>query len=402
MSQRQTITVGNFKVEIYSWQHPKGHSYWRWDHVDPVSGRRRQFTAATPERIVDRIRKTLAGSIEPEALPPSVRARLTHILAADPMLTGYMDFLDWKAMQGRSVTLCGAIDEFLTLKEQNRGLSERNVRSLRGDLGNLKAAFGEETKLAGITIGQMEGWMCQHADKSAKRRRNLRAAAVTLFRWARKRKYLPHEITAAEMLEAPRTVRQIPETFTPEEMKLMLDACPRDYAPWLILSAFHGLRYSELFPPYGSEKSPLMWSDIDLTRGLITVRPETSKLNERRLIPIQPGAAKWFPEGVSGRITPARPPNKWIKNAGSINSMLGELVGGWRPNALRNSFISYRAALVGLAQTALEAGNSESEARRSYHDAKSRADGEAWFAILGDGEHPRTRAKLAKKSPATR
>ncbi len=224
--------------------------------------------------------------------------------------------------------------------------------------------------------------MRQHSAKSAKRRKNLRGAAVNLFRWARKRKYLPHELTAAEMLESPRTMRKIPETYTSDEIRLIMAACPLEYAPWIVLAGFHGLRYSELFPPYGSEKSPLMWSDIDFRRGLITVRPETSKLNERRLIPIQEGAAQWFSQNSSGRVTPVRPPNKVIKGEGSVNSILGDLVGGWRQNALRNSFISYRAALVGLAQTALEAGNSENEARRSYHDAKSREDAENWFAVL--------------------
>ena len=161
----------------------------------------------------------------------------------------------------------------------------------------------------------------------------------------------------------------------------MLDACPAEYLPWLVLSAFHGLRYSELFPPYGSGKSPLDWSDVDLDRGLIIVRPETAKTNERRVIPLHQNAAAWLDAG-KGRVCPKRPPNKVLKDSGSVTGALGALVGGWKPNGLRNSFISYRAPLVGLAQTAMEAGNSEAEARRSYNDAKSKADGAAWFALL--------------------
>jgi len=385
VNSRQTIKVGNFKVEIYQWTNSGGHLYWRWDHVDSVSGQRRQIAAATPERLVGKIRKILDGATKPEDLPPTVRARLTLILARDPMLSSFAEFVSWKDSQDKSgsVTLWNSIDEFLALKEANRGLSERNIRSLRGDLGNLKDGFSEPTKLGAITVAQMEEWMGQHAGKSAKRRKNLRGAAVNLFRWARKRKYLPMEITAAEMLECPRTARQIPETFTSEEMGRLLAACPREYVPWLVLSGFHGLRYSELFPPYGSAKSPLMWSDIDRRRMLITVRPETAKLGERRLIPLHQHACRWFPEGAVGRVVPDRPTNKVLKHDGSINSTLGSLVGGWRPNALRNSFISYRAAQVGLAQTALEAGNSENEARRSYHDAKSREDAEEWFCLLG-------------------
>jgi predicted RNA-binding protein with PUA-like domain len=60
---------------------------------------------------------------------------------------------------------------------------------------------------------------------------------------------------------------------------------------------------------------------------------------------------------------------------------LGKLVGGWKRNALRHSFISYRAAVVGIAKAAAEAGNSESESRKSYQDAKSLDEGVRWFAV---------------------
>jgi len=59
---------------------------------------------------------------------------------------------------------------------------------------------------------------------------------------------------------------------------------------------------------------------------------------------------------------------------------LGTLIGGWQQNALRHSFISNRAALVGLGKAAMEAGNSESEAKRSYNDAKTEKDAKEYFA----------------------
>lgn len=40
--------------------------------------------------------------------------------------------------------------------------------------------------------------------------------------------------------------------------------------------------------------------------------------------------------------------------------------------------------LAGVAQTAMEAGNSESEARKSYNDAKSEAEAEEWFSLKPD------------------
>ena len=58
------------------------------------------------------------------------------------------------------------------------------------------------------------------------------------------------------------------------------------------------------------------------------------------------------------------------------------MVGGWRSNALRDSYISYRAAKVGLGKTSMEAGNSEAEAKASYNDAKSEAEADEWFGLF--------------------
>lgn len=382
---RETIRIGHVQAEIYPWTHPSGREYWRWDYRDAESGKRRQLTASTPPRLQAKVAAKLRemSGDSAENLSPTMRLRLSRILAVDPTLSLVNEFLDWKATRYPDVTLGQVVTEFLDVKNANRGLSERNIRSLRGDLGSLLEHFPERQNMARITVHDLEKWLSAYSDKSAKRRLNLRASAVTLFRWARRRQYLPDELTAAETLERPKVVRKIPPTYTPEEIRAMLEACPPDYLPWLVFSAFHGLRYSELFPPHGSEKRPLMWEDVDWKRRMITVHPETAKMDERRVIPLQPGAAAWMPpERSTGRVTPTRHPNKAPKRGESVTAALGALVGGWKPNGLRNSFISYRGAQVGLGRTSLEAGNSESEARRSYNDAKSKTEAKEWFAVL--------------------
>ncbi|MCW1921285.1 hypothetical protein OKA05_01900 [Luteolibacter arcticus] len=382
MPVRQSLKVGRITVEIYPWQHPTGRDYWRWDFTDPDTSKRRQLTASTPEKLKEKIAKQLHGGEVVDVLAPVVKARLARILKADPTLRLLEEFMEWKTRQHPDVTLHAVVAEFLAIKEANRGASERNIRSLRGDLGSLKAHFHEAKGIGAVTVKDLEEWLAKSAHLSAKRRRNLRGAAVTLFRWARKRDYLPDKTTAAEKLERPKVVRKVPPTYTVGEMRKLLDACPPEYRSWLVLSGFHGLRYSELFPPYGSEKSPLAGEDINLDRGLIIVRAETAKMDERRVIKLHDNAAAWLSPLPSGRLTPTRPPNKKLKHEDALTTRLGELVGGWKPNGLRNSFISFRAALVGLAQTSMEAGNSEAEARKSYNDAKSREEAEEWFALL--------------------
>lgn len=381
---RRSIQVGAVRVEIYPWRHPSGRDYWRWDYE--AGGKRKQLTGATVEKLRDAIERKLReiGGLTPlpRDLPPSVRSRFQRILDVDPELRLVEEFLEWKRSRHPDVSLHGVVAEFLAAKEQARGRSTRNLSSLRSDLADLCRHVADKP-LHAVSVADLEAWLMAHGDKSAKRRLNLRGAAVTLFRWCRRRRYLPNELSAAEVLERPKVARKIPPTYTPDEMRLMLDACPRDYLPWLLLSAFCGLRYEEIDPPRKSDKDGFRFEDIDRARGVLVVRPETAKLGERRVVHLPAGLLERMPQG-SGPVMPPRPVHKRV-DGGSVTERLGGLVGGWRPNGLRNSFISYRAAVAGLAQAAMEAGNSESEARRSYNDAKSREEGEAWFRLLRTG-----------------
>lgn len=385
-TEKHKVSFGAVTLHVVPWRHRSGSTHFRFSYHDPKIGRRRSVTraqlGAAKAEALSTAKKLAKGRIDLADLPESTMRNLRRMLEVDPTLSGVDAFLSWKQSQHPDVTLADTIHEFLEAKKANRGRSTRNVSSLTSDLGNLKAHFPPTTKLANINVAALDEWMQEHASKSPKRRRNLRASAVTLFRWARRREYLPDKLTPAEMLERPAVPRQIPPTYEPAQIIAMLDACPEEYLPWLVLSGFHGIRYEELQPPPKSDKSPLAFEDIKRERGLIIVRPETSKLNERRVIPLQPGALDWLPAG-KGRITPVRPVHKVVKaQGGSVTGILGKLVGGWKPNALRNSFISYRAAQVGLAKTAMEAGNSEKEARRSYNDAKSEEEAKEWFAAL--------------------
>jgi len=60
-----------------------------------------------------------------------------------------------------------------------------------------------------------------------------------------------------------------------------------------------------------------------------------------------------------------------------------KIPGGWRQNALRHSFISYRVALTGdVARTALEAGNSPKMIFRHYREVVEEDAAKTWFSIM--------------------
>jgi integrase len=236
-------------------------------------------------------------------------------------------------------------------------------------------------------------------------RKNRIAAWRSFFTWCRSRGYLPDGDTVADKLDVPAVPRTTPETWTSDELAILIANVRAEYLPWLLLSAWAGLRTEEICPDPQSKKSPLLWSDFEWERGLLIVRAETAKTGQRRVIPICPALAASLPQDRVGRVGPILPPHtpghsskqpsppkervggkmtKGSKGYAGIpaeTTRLGAFVGGWRRNALRHSFLSYRAAQCGsIAQAAREAGNSEAVARRVYEDAKGADEASLWFS----------------------
>jgi integrase len=359
-------------LTIYPWRHPSGREYWRFK----VEGR--ATTCASLEDAKVKARKiceqTFLGQHRIPELTPLQAARLRRLLDADPSLALVDEFLVWHGRRKPLKPLAEARAEFLAAKKAAAGASPHNLSTLAGHL----------SRLPDVNLGDVTPATLPALSGSPRTRENRRRAWVTFFRWCQKMEYLPHgEPTAPERLDRPVLARAIPSTYSPAELRVLLSNVRKQYLPWLVLAAFAGIRTEEICPQQGSKKSPLMWEDFQWDRGLIILRPETAKTGHRRVIPINDAIRHWLPDPpAAGRVGPHVHPSKpSTAGAQAETTRLGAMVGGWRRNALRHSFISYRAAQVGLAQTASEAGNSESEARRSYNDAKGRDEADEWFAV---------------------
>jgi integrase len=375
-----TIKVGSVSLPFH--QHARG---WRFAYKD-TNGTWKYVTRADKSEAIElaraKARELSNGYADLSKVAPDTASLLQRVLALG---ITHAELDAWQTDRQRpALSVADAVEEFLAAKLANRGRSMRNVSSLSGTLNKLAKRVGD-MPLRNVAVTDLELWLASYGTISPRRRKNLRSATVTFFRWCRRRGYLPETLTAAEKLESPSISRRVPETWEPAEMRKMLDACPKEYLSWLVLSGFAGIRQEELITDPKSDKSPLDWSDFHWDRKILIVRPETAKTGDRRVVPILPVVRAWLHSErlSSGRVCPVDPPYKARDAARpSTTAMLAELVGGWRRNALRHSFISYRAAQVGLAQTAMEAGNSETEARRSYNDAKDRATAKVWFGLL--------------------
>lgn len=189
----------------------------------------------------------------------------------------------------------------------------------------------------------------------------------------------------AEQMASPKVMKRTPSTLSPAEVRLMPTNVRPQFLPWLVLTCFAGFRREELYPEFHSGKQALAWEAFNWKEGVIRVPPEVDKNNELRITPILPIVRHYLePLKGSGRITGlVRPDEKISRGKGgeAETVRLGRLIGGWRQNAPRHSFLSYRCAVVGIAKAAMEAGNSESQTRRNYRAAKTEDEAEEWFSI---------------------
>jgi integrase len=369
----ETVKYRSVTIPVYPIK--RGESeYWQFRRANG-----QQVTRSTREKAraaaLREAQVIFKGGVDIEDLTPDQIRGIKRMLEVDPDLAMVDEFLLWHSRRAPKKNSLEALAEFLAAKEAGRGLSPYNVGTLRLRLKGLP-----NKNLADIVPADFPALA-----GVARTRDNKISAWITFFRWCRKQGYLPFgEATAPERLDRPQIARGVPSTWSPAELRVLLAQVTPCYLPWLALAAYAGFRTEEICPDPKSGKSGLAWEDFQWDRDIIIVRPETAKTGRRRIVPILPALrAILEPLKGQGPIGPHRPPHTPRRSGVEAETTrLGKVVGGWRRNALRHSWISYRAAIVGMSQTAMEAGNSEAEARKSYDDAKAPDEAGEWFSEL--------------------
>lgn len=193
-------------------------------------------------------------------------------------------------------------------------------------------------------------------------RANYCGAVRELFTFAQRRRYLPREhdeLAAIDRIDAPAGKIQV---YSPEEMTTLLHHAakhsPRAVA-YLALRAFCGIRFEEM--------SRLQVSHIHLSTHCIALTADITKTGASRLVPITPALGEWL-----RRYLPKRGP---VQTFAQMSNKLVKMVRAAglenRHNGLRDSFISYRVALLGdIPKVAQESGNSPDMIRDSYRELR--------------------------------
>ena len=267
----------------------------------------------------------------------------------------------------RRATVPEVVAELLRIKEQD-GASVAYLGQLRTTLNRFATKFSGP--ILEVTGPEVDAWL-RSLDIAAVTRNSMLRCIKVLFSFAKAQNYLPDEKnTAVEQMQQVRVKSEDTTLFTPEEMTKLLHNAPPDLVPILAIGAFAGIRMAEL--------ERLDWKAVDLERKFIEIRVGQAKTASRRVIPISDNLAAW--------LTPLERKGKIVRTKElqtHVPALARALTMEWPRNVLRDSFISYRIAIVQSAdQVALEAGNSASIIFKHYRELTTPEVAEKWFSIL--------------------
>jgi len=266
-----------------------------------------------------------------------------------------------------------AFEEFITVKE--KATSKRNVEGLRLHIGRFLEDF--QGPVSGVTYQQIVEHLTAR-DYSPGYFNNARNELVTFFRWCRKQRYLPEMQTEAEKVEKRTELQEAVSIFKAAQFEEIIHSIREDLRPYLALSAFGGLRPSEV--------GRLEWDAIDWEEDHIYISATVAqKTLSDRFIPLNETLRAWLEpyRKDSGSVIEWRRPSemltrelKRLREAELIN--LKE----WPTDVLRHSYGSYRLARIENKQKlAEEMGNSPQIITSHYRRPVTKKAADEWFAI---------------------
>ena len=262
------------------------------------------------------------------------------------------------------------IQEFYIAKEKS-GRSPAYIGQLKKLLPKFEAVF--RCPVASVTTGEIQKFL-DGLRMSNRSRENYRCAIASLFSFARKRGYLPRDVsTEAEHIEGIKSPERPAGIYTPEQLRAALDASDGLARLAVAIGAFAGLRTSEIFR--------LCWRDIGKTH--ITVEAEKAKTGARRIVPILPGLRAVLASVERGEAAAKIFSQRYETHLSRVlsDAFRAAKIEPVR-NGLRHSFCSYRLATTkDTPATALEAGNSPTIIFRHYRELATSKAAAAWFAV---------------------
>jgi integrase len=258
--------------------------------------------------------------------------------------------------------------------------STRHIETLRSHCGKFGAAMA--MNLASVSADDINLFLDTLKKKnkqgvSARTRDNFADSIVTLFEWAKVKRYVPDDYD-----ETARIVRLSNDedgeitTYTPKEIEALLTNADAKVIPFLALGAFAGLRSSEILR--------LKWEDVRLENCEPCIIVQQGKVKKRgksrRIVPMTDNLKAWLSPVAKKKGPVFKYGRTYIYEL--LEDLAPKAKVEWKSNALRHSYISYRVMKTkNLPQVALECGNSPQMIDSNYRELVSEADAKLWFEI---------------------
>lgn len=273
--------------------------------------------------------------------------------------------------QEKRALLKDVVDQFIDAKRKaGKDVHETYVK--RGYFPPLVAAF-PEAYIDEISTIALSRYLSQW-DNPTTRNTN-RQKITTMFRWAQRMGYLPHDRKTVPELTDRYDEEVIIEHFKPEEFKKILKLIYNEqphYLAALVVAGFCGLRRREV---HNQD-----WSDIYLDKSRLYVTSAKKGTPQDRYVPIPEAGVKWLMlcEKKTGKLCSNLALDR-------IRDIVRSHKIATPSNGFRRAYISYHRAMeVPAATVASWAGNSEKQINRHYRKPRPFEEGEAWFALTPD------------------
>ena len=283
--------------------------------------------------------------------------------------------------------------------EQERGIiTERQLRSIETELKKFKKRFSNRL-VNEITSEDIETHLESPPEYQNKTRKppavlslktwnNRRGYLSTFFKFCLSKKYVSEDPILHVKQHRIKKARGTAVTLSAdkaEDLMRFLESYRGNQnktgthwgetgcmVPYFALALFAGIR-----PDYRDGEIRKLHSDsIRLDTNVILIEPEVSKVNEKRVIKIQPNLRRWLEKYPSSKF-PIIPKRRFRDMCFDVRKQF-EL----QHDVLRHTFISMHVGKFrSIGDTALEAGNSESIIRKHYLDVKSKNEAIQFWKI---------------------
>lgn len=336
----------------------------------------------------------VAGTRLNDAQLREAEAVFTRLVGQKRPLTFFVEFAlaNYQEPESRRM-IEDAVADYIEAKEhewKQDHISRSQIQRIRMDLKKLIRTYPRRA-VAELTVANLVSFFeLGRAGRppSLKTYNNRRGIIGTFLKFC----FLRGWIEENPILKVPqhriRRRRGMATTFKVEQARELMEFMELHeggrWVPYFALCLFAGIR--PVVPD--GEITKLKPEDVNLETGIITIRPEVSKVREPRRITIQPNLAAWLK---------AFPLEKFPIIVGNFKRRREEFKDklNLTHDVLRHTFISmFVAKFRSIGEAAIQAGNSESIIRRHYLDVKAQSEGEAFFNVM-----PRPAAELAKLAP---